>query len=419
MRLDRGDRFIPPASADGADRGVMMPTASARTGRTQQAGTKRPAAGKPEVATLVCFSHLRWDLVYQRPQHLLSRAAKDWRVIYFEEPVLQGNTPTLELSMVNGVLRALPHLPAEMPPEEQTAALRRLLDGLLASQGVIDMIAWYYTPLALAHSGHLSPTVTVYDCMDELSLFRGAPAGLQARENELFARADLVFTGGASLYRAKSSRHREVHLFPSSIDRNHFARSRSAVASADVAGLPGPRLGFYGVIDERTDLQLLEELAVMRPEWQFVMLGPVVKISAESLPVRPNLHYPGRRDYSELPSFLAGIDVAIMPFALNDSTRFISPTKTLEYLAAGKRVVSTAITDVCDPYGDSGVVSIAADATEFISHCEQALAEGATEDWQLKVDGLLRKTSWDRTWAGMRQRLEQHMPERMLPVLAD
>src|SRR5690606_28943889 len=103
------------------------------------------------------------------------------------------------------------------------------------------------------------------------------------------------------------------------------------------------RIGYAGVIDERIDLVLLDQVARARPDYQFVMLGPIAKIDPATLPQRGNIHYLGSKKYADLPRYLAGWDVAMMPFALNDATRFISPTKTPEYLAAGRRVVSTAI----------------------------------------------------------------------------
>lgn len=367
------------------------------TGTIGGAGT----AGRQDDADLICFSHLRWDLVYQRPQHLLSRAARQRRVVYFEEPLFGSERPRLEQMEVEGVRRIIPHLPTGLAPGLIQSTLRRLLDDLLEQLKFSQFTAWYYTPMALSFSGHLRPALTVYDCMDELSLFRGAPPGLQQFEQQLLRRADVVFTGGSSLFKAKRALHRNVRLFPSSIDREHFRRTASAAQPAETKDLAHPRIGFYGVIDERTDLPLLAQLADCRPDWQFILVGPVVKIEPEDLPQRPNLHWPGRRDYKELPNWLAAFDVAMMPFALNDSTRFISPTKTLEYLAAGRRVVSTAIEDVREPYGRLGVVSIAADAAEFIRLCEEALAEGTPSGWQEQVDRILSATSWDLTWQRM------------------
>ncbi len=291
--------------------------------------------GRPQ---LVCFSHLRWDFVYQRPQHLLSRAARDHDVFYVEEPVFEGGVRAhLRMSpRPEGVTVVLPVLPAGREADAADV-IRPLLRRLLPPSPTRRTL-WYYTPMAMAFSRDIPADVVVYDNMDELSAFLGAPAPLLALEAELFSRADLVFTGGMSLYRAKRHRHPQVHAFPSSIDTAHFARSRAGVAEpADQSGITGPRAGFFGVIDERMDVDLLARTARRCPHWQFVMIGPVVKIAAESLPREPNIHWLGPKAYADLPDYIAGWTVGLMPFALNDATRFISPTKTPEFLAAACR----------------------------------------------------------------------------------
>ena len=317
--------------------------------------------------TVICFSHLRWAFVFQRPQHLMSRFAEANRVIYWEEPNYHAPdaAPSLNLYRCSntGVIVATPQLPGGKPIEQERAMLKRLLDETLAGHGV--KVAWYYTPMMLPFSRHIDAQSVVYDCMDELANFKNAPAELVDLESQLFDHADVVFTGGHSLYEAKRHRHTSIHPFPSSVDVPHFATARSeGVDPADQASLPRPRLGFYGVVDERMDLQLLAALADARPEWSLVIIGPVVKISEDELPRRANLHYLGGKAYAELPAYLRGWDVALMPFAINESTKFISPTKTPEFLAAGVPVVSTAITDVVRPYGEKGLVDIARDARE-------------------------------------------------------
>jgi UDP-galactopyranose mutase len=255
----------------------------------------------------------------------------------------------------------------------------------------------------------------VYDCMDELSLFWGAPPELLAREAELLERADLVFTGGPSLYRAKQSRHPNVHCFPSSVDAAHFHQARAPAngeqpgEAEDQSPISHPRLGFYGVIDERLDLPLIDSLAAARPEWQIVLVGPVVKIDPATLPRRPNIHYFGQRTYADLPGYLAGWDVCLLPFAQNDSTRFISPTKTLEYMAAERPIVSTPIADVAGPYGD--IVYLGGTPEEFLAACDAALASDAEE--RNRQATLMRKvlsgTSWDVTVTAMEDLLATAM----------
>ena len=367
-----------------------------------------PSAPDPEPATLVCFSHLRWNFVFQRPQHLMSRFARNMAVIYWEEPIDIGRreTPFLQVREAENcpnVRVVVPHLPEGMPEDAREATLQRLLDAhLSAVRG--PLVAWYYTPMMLQFSRDIDADVVVFDAMDELSKFRFAPAKLLDLEQELIDKADIVFTGGSSLYEAKKDRHDNVHCFPSSVDRTHFIKARARqFEPADQEDLPRPRLGFYGVIDERFDTELLDKVAAMRPDWSFVMLGPVAKISADDLPKRPNIHYLGSKTYAELPSYLSGWDVALMPFAMNESTQFISPTKTPEYLAGGKPVVSTPIRDVVRHYGQLEGVKIASTAEEFVEACGAALklSRNPDRDWLAEADLMLSATSWDTVQARM------------------
>jgi len=366
------------------------------------------AAPDNEPTTLICFSHLRWNFVFQRPQHLMSRFAREMSVIFWEEPMTIGSRETAYLQVreaadASNVRIVVPHLPEGMPEDAREATLARLLDAHVASiRG--PLIAWYYTPMMLPFSRDMHADVTVYDAMDELSKFKFAPAKLIENEAELLMRADIVFTGGSSLYEAKKDRHDNVHCFPSSVDRAHFFKARAELFDpADQEDLPRPRLGFYGVIDERFDTELLDKVAEMRPNWSFVMVGPVVKISEEDLPKRPNIHYLGSKTYEQLPFYLSGWDVALMPFAMNESTQFISPTKTPEYLAGGKPVVSTPIKDVVRHYGKLDGVKIAATAEEFVEACEVALelSRNPESGWLADADVLLSASSWDTTQARM------------------
>jgi UDP-galactopyranose mutase len=371
-------------------------------------GTDAAARARDGRPLLLCLSHLRWDFVFQRPQHLLTRAARDHEVVYFEEPVFKPgvSAPRLERHPVpEGVSVAVPVLPggAAGDPAAVAGAQRALLDGLLAPEAGRPLVAWFYTPMALEFAGHLAPDVTVYDCMDELSAFRGAPPGLLRLERDLLGRADLVFTGGRSLYEAKRDRHPRVFCFPSSIDAAHFGRARARRPDpADQAGIPRPRIGFFGVVDERMDLGLVRALAERRPDWRFVMVGPVAKIDPTSLPRSPNLHWLGGKSYADLPAYLSGWDAGFMPFALDESTRFISPTKTPEFLAAGLPVVSTPVLDVVRDWGEAGLVEIAKGPEAFADALTRALSRPRTE-WLKAVDRRLAEISWDRTWGEMRR----------------
>jgi UDP-galactopyranose mutase len=364
---------------------------------------------------LVCFSHLRWDFVYQRPQHLLSRAARDRRVFFVEEPVFGNCSMRLDIhERGNGVRVVVPHLPDGLRSEIATSAvLKEMIHRLFLEQGVRDYVLWYYTPMALEVTNHLKPLAAIYDCMDELAAFKGAHTRLQEREQELFRRVDLVFTGGQSLFEAKQNQHRAVYCFPSSIDRAHFAQARTlADEPDDQKSIPQPRLGFFGVLDERFDVDLLTNVADARLDWQFVMIGPVVKIHPDLLPQRSNIHYLGLKRYDELPAYLAGWDLALLLFARNEATRFISPTKTPEYLAAGRPVISTSIHDVVRPYGELGLVRIADTPHEFIKAAEELLAMEDRTEWLRKVDNFLADVSWDKTWAEMSRLIDQAVVSR-------
>jgi len=360
----------------------------------------QPVPSPSQSIDVVCFSHLRWKFVFQRPQHLLSRCARTHRVYYVEESLSEdGATPRLHTEVVDGVTIVVPVVPSNLEPSRRALIERDLVDALLERERIVDYVLWYYTPMALAFTAHLLPRAVIYDCMDELSAFKDAPAGLQAMETKLMQRAALVLTGGQTLYEAKRGQHHNIHPFPSSVDVAHFARARGATEiPSDQRHIPAPRLGFFGVIDERMDLALLDGVAATRPDWNLILVGPVVKIDPATLPRRPNIHYLGGKPYGELPQYVAGWQVALLPFARNEATRYISPTKTPEYMAAGKPVVSTSIRDVVRPYGERGLVRIADDVPSFVAACESALAED--EGVRIKrFDTYLSRMSWDRTWS--------------------
>ncbi|GAB4016752.1 glycosyltransferase family 1 protein [Spirosoma migulaei] len=370
---------------------------------------KSPDLSAGEVTDLICFSHLRWNFVYQRPQHLLNRASQTWRVWFIEEPIY-GNENRVELRPISETLTVVvPFLKHGTSHEDAVRQQRAAIDQLLDQHSIHDFIAWYYTPMALTFSDHLTPRLTVYDCMDELSAFLGAPKSLLDKEKALLNRADLVFTGGMSLYEAKKTRHASVFAFPSSIDYRHFEPARHSLpAPADIREIAGPRIGFCGVIDERMNINLLGEVAQKRPDWQFVLLGPVVKINPAHLPKGPNLHYLGMKSYADLPTYFSQWDVAMMPFALNEATRYISPTKTPEYLAAGLPVVSTSIQDVISTYGGWAPVLIADSVEAFEEAIDKALNHTMSDDW-VAVDEFLLANSWDTTWEAMNRLIQARM----------
>ena len=363
--------------------------------------------------TLVVFSHLRWQFVYQRPQHLLSRLGMYWRVIFIEEPLPQAAEAHIERSApAPGVQVWRPHVTGDAVGfhDDHLPTLQQLVADAMQEQDIFDYWVWFYTPMAYPLAAELSPRGIVYDCMDELTAFKSAPRQLVQRENALFKAADLVFTGGRSLYAAKRGRHPSVHCFPSSVDAQHFAGTRTDHPLQ--AALSRPRLGYCGVIDERVDLELVAAMAQARPDWQIVMVGPVVKIDPAGLPRHANIHWLGQQSYDDLPAFISGWDVCLLPFALNEATRYISPTKTLEYMACGRPSVSTPIKDVVEPYRH--VVAIAGNAADFIAACDAILRR--TQQQQaahaMAVAEIVARTSWAITAQAMAKLIAQVDKER-------
>jgi UDP-galactopyranose mutase len=368
---------------------------------------------------VICFSHLRWDFVLQRPQHLMARFAKERQVYFFEEFIpTDHHLAYLEIHPFEGtaVKAVRPRIPHGWSEDERERALAKLLDELLAVCGAVRPILWFYTPMMFSFARHVDAAAVVYDCMDELANFKYAPPHLAKTEAVLIARADVVFTGGHSLYEAKRHQHGNMHPFPSSVDTPHFRSARLSVTEpADQRPIPGPRLGYYGVIDERIDLTLVAAVAKARPELSFVFIGPLAKITADDLPRAENIHYLGRKPYGELPAYLSGWDVALMPFALNEATTFISPTKTPEYLASGRPVVSTPVKDVVRHYGALKGVFLAADAESFAEACDDALSLRQTgKGWLEPVDAMLARSSWDDTFLAMRSLVEQAAARRSM-----
>lgn len=383
------------------------------------------ALDRPARAPLIVFSHLRWGFVFQRPQHLMTRLAKHFDVIFIEEPVFADGAPALmSATHQNGVEVITPRTNVVAPGfhDEQAGVLKALLADLVASRGIVDPLVWLYTPMALPLVADLEPGAVVYDCMDDLASFKFAPPQLVERERALMELADVVLTGGPSLYEARKDRHPNIHCLPSAVDAGHYAPGkldRACVESLQAAelhrGLPRPRLGFFGVIDERLDLELVAGIAERRPDWQIVMVGPVVKIDPSALPQRPNIRWLGMQRYEALPHLMSRWDVCLLPFALNEATRFISPTKTLEYLAGGKPVISTRIQDVETLYG--AAVRFGSTADQFVAEIEAALAQsdGEHRDWRVRAQALVDGCTWDGTAAVIANLLADYVPRP--PVL--
>jgi len=375
------------------------------------------------MTTLIVFSHRRWNFVWQRPQQQMTRLAARHRIVFIEEPV-RGERAQLVRSVCGPQLEVLvPQTPLEAKGfhDDQIALLQPLLENYLREQGIDDYVVWFYTPMALPLASGLRPRLVVYDCMDDLGAFRDAPRQLRQRESALLRLADLVLTGGPSLYEARRDLNPQVHCLPSAVDAVHFAPRADDGSDPHAAGaarlqraIDRPRLGFFGVIDERVDLGLIDAVATAQPAWQLVMVGPVVKVDPLALPQRPNLHWLGMQPYERLPWLMAGWDLCLLPFAINDATRRASPSKTLEYLAGEKPVVASAIADVVLLYGE--LVRTAHGRREFIDACAATLAE---TPWQ-RNERLLRgiATVHAASWRLHVQCIESLLARRLAPPLA-
>jgi glycosyltransferase involved in cell wall biosynthesis len=364
---------------------------------------------------IIVHSHLRWDFVWQRPQQILSRLAAWHRVVFVEEAVYaaEAHEPCLEITQpLPRVKRVVPVLPSALRDryDESIVLVRMLLETVLAPTGALAnhhaaVVQWFYTPMPVAAMlGAFGETVTVYDCMDELAQFRLAPPDISRRERLLLARADVVFTGGSLLYESKSRLHDNVHFYGCGVDVAHFARARHTKTRIppDVAAIARPILGYFGVVDERLDYELLRRIAVGHPDWSLVLIGPCAKVDPDELPRGANIHWLGQRAYADLPAYVRAFDVCLMPFALNEATEFINPTKTLEYMAAGKPIVSTAVPDVVRNFAP--VVRIAPSPEEFIALCAESLAR---PDGERLGAGLQRavQASWER----IVERMQEHI----------
>ncbi len=359
---------------------------------------------------LIVHSHLRWDFVWQRPQQILSRFASTRPVLYVEEPVFADDIGhgTLDVSRpAPGIYRVVPRLPGELRGSNDDAeeAVRTLLLRLIGEQGSLahrfdNPVQWFYTPMpARVMLGAFSECAVVYDCMDELAQFRFAPPDLADRERMLLAVADLVFTGGSKLYESKSRHHRNVHFFGCGVDANHFALARDPDTRVPrtLWSVASPVLGYFGVIDERLDYDLIAKLADAFPDGTLVFVGPLAKVHPSELPRRSNILWLGQQPYASLPSYVKAFDVCLMPFALNEATEFINPTKTLEYLAAGRPVVSTGVPDVVRNF--SSIVRVANSPSEFVRETKLALVPDA--DRVEEGIARARASSWDAIVAQM------------------
>jgi glycosyltransferase involved in cell wall biosynthesis len=378
-------------------------------------------------APIIVHSHLRWDFVWQRPQQLLSRLSRNNRVLFVEEPLYLDDVTAARLDITvphSRVHRAVPMLPGQLRGryDDSIVVIRDLLRRQMSDDGLLGKlfrrpVQWFYTPMpAPAMIGAFSERAVVYDCMDELSKFRFAPTELTDREAFLMSRADVVFTGGYRLWESKAKHHANVHFFGCGVDVAHFASAmcNTVQVAPELAGLDTGVIGYYGVIDERIDYELLRTLAESLPDTALVLVGPVVKVDPRELPQAPNIHWLGQRDYTTLPAYVKGFDVCLMPFALNEATEYINPTKTLEYMAAGKPIVSTAIYDVVHHF--TPVVAVARSHDEFVSRVRGAIAAPDTALIQRGLEQA-RGNSWECIVAAMEHIVRSAVAEREMVEL--
>jgi glycosyltransferase involved in cell wall biosynthesis len=378
-------------------------------------GAKEPSirVSPSSSVSILVHCHLRWDFVWQRPQQILSRLAAHHAILVLEEPVADDGPARLEVSEpAKNIVRVVPHLPGaeSMPVESRCETVLALLTDALRVEPALQgrfksVVQWFYSPLTAPFFLDRLPSVgIVYDCMDELANFRFAASDIAKREQLLLSRADVVFTGGYSLYESKSKQNPNTHFFGCGVDVSHFGKARLETTRVppEVAQLPRPILGYFGVIDERLDYSLVAHLADTFSEASVVMVGPVAKVDPATLPKRANIHWLGQRAYGDLPALVKAFDVCLMPFALNEATQYINPTKTLEYMAAAKPIVSTAVPDVIRNF--TPVVQVAHSEHEFAEAVAKALEE---PDEQLIDEGLA--CSADASWEAIVAAMRKHM----------
>lgn len=390
-----------------------------RFGQTKRKKRLNTANGFHKNYPIIVHCHLCWDWVWQRPQQFISRLSQRHKILFVETI---GPDATLAAPLARfRIAENFPNVTllrlqfpawrwgdANYVDSERRRLVQEFLAGPVAGQ-FEQPVQWFYDPMALrSFSGHMGEILTVYDCMDELSKFATAPPEIVERERELLAQAEVVFTGGRKLFESKSRFHDNCHFYGCGVDGKHFGQAldENALIHPDIKNIKRPVLGYFGVVDERMDYRLLAKLADANPNWSVAMVGPVLKVDEKTMPRRPNLHWLGQRAYSDLPAFCKAFDVCLMPFALNEATEFINPTKALEYMATGRPIVSTAVPDVVRNFGS--VIKIAEDSNDFISICKQVLKQ-RDEDAISAGLALARDNSWD----SIVSRLENHVDEAL------
>jgi glycosyltransferase involved in cell wall biosynthesis len=375
----------------------------------------RIASADDSACPIIVHCHLCWDWVWQRPQQFVSRLSRRHKILFIETigPDPQLLTPFARFrtdeQFPNVTLLRL-QFPSwrwgdsDFVDCERRRLVKEFLGGPAAGQ-FENPVQWFYDPMAASSFvGHMGEIATVYDCMDELSKFSEAPPEIIGREAGLLAMADVVFTGGRRLYENKRRMNSNCHFYGCGVDVEHFGKASGSETKIpeDIASLPRPVLGYFGVVDERMDYELVAKLADANPNGSVVMVGPALKVDKVPLPRRHNLHWLGQRAYADLPAYAKAFDVCLMPFALNAATEFINPTKALEYMATGRPVVSSAVPDVVRNFGS--VIKVAGDHDEFITSCQRAIKQKDAA----AIESGMRMAS-ENSWESIVTRLEEHL----------
>jgi len=381
--------------------------------------------------TIICFSHLTWDRnLFQRPQQLMLRFSKRFNVLYvsgyscrqfFIDLFRRKKTHSYHVTDNLAV-----YSPFALPPIKKYSSITIRLNKILLSFLVKrrlkklkfkDPILWIYHPRYIDAIGKFKEELIIYDCMDDftslLSDYEDRERNIKD-ERALLKKADMVFAGGYSIAELKRDSREHIHVFPSAVEIYHFkkARSDNLEMPDDITDIPHPILGYWGAIDERVDHELLKRLAMKHPEWSIVLLGPIVRHKAGDLSYLKeikNIFWLGPKDYSLLPNYAKAFDVCLIPFVLSREGKFLSPTKTLEYLATGKPVVSTPITDVVRFY--DGVVGIADGPDEFGMAVRRCMEEDNASMKQKRICFTENK-SWEDTAEKMEKLILDKIEEK-------
>ena len=358
---------------------------------------------QPVEFDIIIFSHLRWDFVLQRPQHIASRLAHHMKILFVEEPIPYNKEEegTARLRQVNE------HITVMQPRVQEIKDIEQLLKFMVRQKTV--PIGWFYSSdfSPLLRSLHFRKIV--YDCMSD---HEPRP---DADEPAMLAEADIVFTDSKALFESRIRVHPNVHCFPSSVEHGHFRKALKNIAvPGDIAELKKPVVGYCGVIDGRLDMDLLDKVAEQSPETTFVLIGPLVNMPESKLPKRSNVHYLGMKPYHLLPGYLKGIDIAMIPFDIKGAHKLSGPTETLEYMAAGKPIISTPIWDVVRDYRNH--INIVNNVDEFCAARDAIIKQLESQVYNHeKYNDILHTSSWEDTVKRMEKLIQAlHVKERQV-----